>query len=346
MMLKLLVTMALISAASVAGKSDDATTCSASADLSCDAGFSLEGSTCTACVPATASVCGNGKTARTATQVCPAGTAVAYTASTAASGSDCVDCAAGKFAAADSANGCTDCRDDAETCTSLTEDSTCNIGFFLDGNACTACGNANTAACSSNSVSTECNAGYFVASNACTACDTNTATCSDPTTALTCNEGYSPQSNTCTLCVPASASTCGNGKAPVTAAQACLAGRSTSYTASIAASGSDCVTCAAGKFAAADNANGCTDCRENAETCSSSTVDTACSAGYFVDSDVCTACAANTAACTSATVATTCNAGFYKSSANECTNCDVSAGSALQISALLSAATLLVALCQ
>merc|ERR1740130_505623 len=104
----------------------------------CNAGFSLHEGQCLACVPPQASVCGNGKAPATAAIICPAGNSDKYNPSIDDSGPDCITCADGKFTPT-SGNGCTACRENAATCTSLTNDSTCNAGFSLESGTCTAC---------------------------------------------------------------------------------------------------------------------------------------------------------------------------------------------------------------
>jgi hypothetical protein len=80
----------------------------------------------------------------------------------------------------------------------------CELGYFLDGIACTSC-QPDCAECSASAVCDACNVGYYLQTTTCTPCPSlGCLTCDESLACLSCLVGYYLDTNDeCQLCLGA-----------------------------------------------------------------------------------------------------------------------------------------------
>lgn len=211
---------------------------------------------------------------------------------------NCTECDTGYFPSTTTA--CSACNTAINNCVTCTPDYsgsatclTCAEKYYTaDGTQCTACTQIDASCffCNNAGECTQCLFGYYVDSvthlcvqqPACTV--SNCARCSnvDGSVCLTCNQYFVLSADSSTCAPPTS---CPNGKV---------------------FDGTTC-SCAKGKY---DTGSLCADCSSNCLSCSSGSVCSICTAGFFIDSGSCTVCGNNCKQCSDASTCTICTAGF------------------------------------
>ncbi|KAL4463432.1 hypothetical protein ABPG72_003128, partial [Tetrahymena utriculariae] len=192
----------------------------------------------------------------------------------------CSQCQTGYFLDISSRR-CTQCINNCQTCSSLTQLLSCLPGYQLSGSSCFKCINF-CSQCTSNQICPSSIDDYFLVNNSCQKCIQNCTQCQDCQSCTQCYKGYNYQGNLCLTSsqCPTACQLCQDN----TSCQTCLEG--------YVNQNQQCIKCSVENCSICDNQQYCQQCKSGfkllhqRQTCIKN-----CQVGYYLsDNNQCLAC--------------------------------------------------------